>query len=167
MSMSRLGWDNQRGRVPATFDASGRGGGYVVPIIPRTDYSFDGRTGQQQYVPVAVGVDASSWVSGVLLARMHAKGGTWGAGSKVQVIVDNIMIVPEEPDVIFATSPTLASPVATLEFTEGEVAPLLKVSAFSAPIGSMLRVHVRWVQATAAVGPQTVSLGIDLVGRPA
>lgn len=166
MSMSRAGWDNQRGRVPATFDSTGRGAGYVIPIIPRTDFNFDGRASTSQYIPVAVGIDASAWVSGVLMVRMHAKN-SWGAGTKVQVVVDNILIVPEEPDVIFAPSATLASPVAMAEFVEAtDFAPALKVTALNAPIGSMLRVHVRWVQSTAGTA-QTVSLGIDLVGRPA
>ncbi|MBK8937625.1 MAG: hypothetical protein IPM79_08255 [Polyangiaceae bacterium] len=59
------------------------------------------------------------------------------------MLVDNVMIVPEEPDVVFAS----ASPIATVSFVQGsDNAPALKLAVLSAPIGPMLRVTVRWVQ---------------------
>ncbi|MBK8937610.1 MAG: hypothetical protein IPM79_08180 [Polyangiaceae bacterium] len=163
--IARAGFDNVMGRVPATFGGWLRGaGGYLVPILAKTDFSYDGRVNTNQDAPVAVGVDSSAWVSAVLVVRLHAKN-SWATSAQVQVLVDNVMIVPEEPDVVFAS----ASPIATVSFVQGsDNAPALKLAVLSAPIGPMLRVTVRWVQGTtAATATQTVSLGIDLVGRPA
>lgn len=174
--LTRLGADNIYGRVPATYGgAAPRGNGYLVPVIPKTDFSFDGRNaaGVIQDVPVGTGFDSSSWVSGVLSVRLHAKN-TWSATVTLNVYVDNIMLVPEEPDVVFAasynsttTGGLVGTPVATASFTNADAAPALKIVTLTG-IGPMLRVRVNWVQGTtAAAAPQTVSLGIDLVGRPA
>lgn len=177
--LTRLGADNIYGRVPATYGgAAPRGNGYLVPVIPKTDFSFDGRTNTIapfpiQDVPVGTGFDSSSWVSGVLSVRLHAKN-TWSSSATLNIYVDNIMLVPEEPDVVFAasysnttTGALVGTPVATASFTNADTAPALKIITL-AGIGPMLRVRVNWVQGTtAAAAQQTVSLGIDLVGRPA
>jgi hypothetical protein len=144
----------------------GRGGGCLFPILSKTDVSFDGRnSGTNQIVPVAVGIDSSSWVSGVLAVRLHAKN-TWATSpARLHVKVQNIMLVPEEPDVVYLAS----GDVSSVAFVQGtDSAPLLKVAAFAAPIGPMLRVILEWEQgATAASAAQTASISVDLVGRPA
>ncbi len=164
--LNRLGFDNRFGRVAATYDMSPRGNGYLVPILPKTDFSFDGRNvaNATQDVPVAVGIDSSSWVSGALIVRLHAKN-TWSATASLRVFVDNIMLAPEEPDVVFATSPVVE--LAFASFVNTDAAPLLKVATLTG-MGPMLRVMVRWTQGlTAGAGQQTGAIGIDLVGRPA
>lgn len=167
MSMSRLGWENRVGRTVATFggyEAAGRGNGYVVPVIPKSDFSFDSHAaGASQDIPLAVGIDSSAWVSGVLLVRVHAKA-TWSGTTNLAVLVENIQIVPEEPDVIFAVS---GAPVATVNIVSGTLAQSLNVAAFGAPIGNMLRVRISYTCTVAQASANTVSLGVDLVGRPA
>lgn len=169
MFVTRRGvWEQQVGRTNATFPGIGRGNGYLVPILGKTEVAYDGRGGTSppvlQDVPVAVGVDSSEWVSGALIVKLHAKN-TWSTTATLRVLVQNIMLVPEEPDVVYLSS---ATPVAQVDFVNTDVAPALKLTAFSGVIGPMFRVLLRWEQgATALTGPQTASVSIDLVGRPA
>ncbi len=75
--LNRLGWDNRAGRAVATYGALAGGNGYLVPIIAKTDFSFDGRAGgTTQDIPLAVGIDSSAWVSGALIVRIHTRN-TW------------------------------------------------------------------------------------------
>jgi hypothetical protein len=170
--MSRLGFDNRMGRVPATygFDVGRGGNGYLVNVIPKTDFSFDGRAATppaaDQDVPIAVGIDSSAWVSGVILVRVHSKN-LWSTTASLSILVQNIMIVPEEPDVVFASTTNLVS--TAISITNGTVAtaPALFVSSL-ATMGAQLRVLVRFSQGlTPAGAAQTIAIGVDLVGRPA
>lgn len=160
--MNRLSWDNRVGRAVATYgaDLGARGNGYLVPIIPKTDFLFDGKTGQSQTIPLAVGIDASAWVSGALIVRVHARATSWSSAT-LAVNVENILLVPEEPDVVFAASAAVASATNIQSLSAGG----LSVVAFSAPIGPMLRVRI--VQANSANENNSISIGVDLVGRPA
>ena len=164
--LSRLGWENGGGRASATMGGfRGGGSGYLVPIIGKTDFSFDARaSGSTQDIPLAVGVDSSAWVSGVLCVRIHARG-TWTGTSVLTVLVENIMLVPEEPDVIFAGSQVATS--GTINGSTPTTVPGLIVAAFSTPIGPMLRVKLTYSCTVAQSAANTISLGIDLVGRPA
>ena len=162
--------DHRYGRVAATYGQPSRDNGYFVPVLPKTDFVFDGRVNSPvaaQEFPVAVGIDSSSWVSAVLLVRVHAKLPTWLGVSSLTVNVDNIMLVPEEPDVIFAPNPL--APIATspnLGLTTVLPGSLYVVN-FTAPIGPQLRVRLSYLTTTAGASANTISLGIDLVGRPA
>lgn len=162
--LNRLGWDNRVGRAVATYGPIASGNGYVVPIIPRTDYSFDGRaSGTTQDVPLAVGIDSSAWVSGALIVRIHARN-TWTGTTTLSALVENIMLAPEEPDVVFAvTSSTVASSTVLGSTTP----PGLIVVAFTPPIGPMLRVRLNYAVSVAQSAANTISLAVDLVGRPA
>jgi hypothetical protein len=161
--LDRMGWDNRVGRAVATYGVSARGDGYVVPIIAKTDFSFDGRAGgTTQDIPLAVGIDSSAWVSGVLVVRIHARN-TWTGTATLSALVENIMLAPEEPDVIFAASTPVASSTALGTTTP----PGLILQAFAAPIGPMLRVRLNYVVTVAQSAANTISLGIDLLGRPA
>ena len=166
MMTSRLGFDNLRGRVPATYGMA-RGNGFVVPILPKTDFSFDGRVSVDQDVPVAVGVDTSGFVSGVLAVRLHSRGALWTSTAKLSVLVQNIMLTEEEPDVVFISATNLVTtPIDILLSTP---VPTLFISPLST-MGPLVRVLVRFNQgATALTGVQTapIAIGIDLVGRPA
>lgn len=159
-------WEQQVGRAAATFESIGRSNGYLQSIINKTDTSWDGRLGAFQEIPVATGIDSSAWVSGALVTKLHAKN-TWAnTSTKLIVQVKNIMLVPEEPDIVYVSS---ASPVASAEFVHcTDNAPALKVVAFTGVIGPMLQVILRWEQGSSAgAGAQTASISIDLVGRPA
>lgn len=166
MMTSRLGFDNLRGRVPATYGGRGAGNGYVIPIIPKTDFSFDGRVSVDQDIPVAVGVDTSAFVTGVLAVRLHSRGAAWTGTAKLSVMVQNIMLTPEEPDVVFLAPADLV-PALSNTITSSTAIGTLFISSLLA-MGPMVRVVVRFNQgATAAGGPQTIAIGVDLVGRPA
>jgi hypothetical protein len=164
--VSRLGFDNRMGRVPATygFDVGRGGNGYLVPVIPKTDFSFDGRINTDQDVPIAVGIDSSAWVSGVILVRVHSRGGTWPTGASLNVLVQNIMLVPEEPDLVFINTTSLLT--TAIAITNSTNAGALFVSSLTT-MGPQLRVLLRFSQGPNAGAAQTISIGVDLVGRPA
>ncbi len=159
--IGRPSWDNRVGRAVATYgyDLGSRGNGYLVPIIPKTDFLLDPRS-TQQAIPLAVGVDSSQWVSGALVVRIHARG-TWN-GSTATVAVENIMLVPEEPDVVFASTATAVA--TTTDLGVAAVGSLLVV-AFTGAIGPML--SVRLLTSGAATAQNSIAIGVDLVGRPA
>jgi len=161
--MSRLGFDNRMGRVPATygFDVGRGGNGYWVNVIPKTDFSVDGRSTSIQLVPLAVGIDSSAWVSGALLVRVHAKS-SWTGTIVASVVVENIMLVPEEPDVVFAATTALAS----ADLVAAGVGSLTVAPFTAGNVGAMLRVRISY-QTTVAASLNTIAIGVDLVGRPA
>jgi len=167
MIVTRRGvWEQQVGRTNATFPGIGRGNGYLIPILGKTEVAFEGRVaaGVFQDIPLAVGIDSSEFVSGLLLAKLHAKN-TWSTSAVLRLWAQNIMLVPEEPDVVYLSS---AAAVAEVTFNNSSVAPALGLTAFTGVIGPMLRVFLRWDQgATAWTGTQTASISVDLVGRPA
>ncbi len=164
--LNRLGFDNRFGRVAATYDMSPRGNGYLVPIIAKSDFAFDARAGASaQEVPLAVGIDSSSWVSGALVVRVHSRNSWSGTTPVLRVLVENIMLVPEEPDVLFAASAAVAS---SGDITgSAPAAPGLLVVPFTAPIGPLLRVRLTYTVAANQAGLNSIALGVDLVGRPA
>lgn len=164
MTMGRMGWMNQNARLDATYGRLGRNDGYLVSVIPRTDYTFDPRvSGANSVIPLVVGVDSSSWVSGMLLVRLHARS-AWATGVQAKVIVQNIMLTPDEPDVIFAPA-TLATSVAQVQIDNSTNAPLLLTAAMT-NMSAMLRVVIELVPGS-STGVNTFSVGVDLVGRPA
>ncbi len=161
--MDRLSWENRVGRVAATFGSAGRGNGYVTQVSAKSEFVFDPRTTTPQDIPLAVGIDSSAWVSGVLVVRIMAKNSWSGTTPALVVRVDNIMLAPEEPDVIYAAS----AAVASVTIDGGTAAPSLLIANLAAPIGPMLRVRMNYSVAAVQSGQNTISLGIDLVGRPA
>ncbi len=164
--LNRLGWEQHRGRVLATYGSSvgAHDDEWCVPVIAKTDFSFDGRaSGSIQSVVLAAGISTINWVSGVLVARLHAKG-TFSATALADILVENISIVPEEPQTIFADT---VSPLATVSYAAGTTAPNLGVVPFVGAIGPMVRVRLVFDQkATAAAAAQTFSISVDLIGRP-
>jgi hypothetical protein len=160
--MDRLGWAQRQGRVMATYGMVGSDDELCVRVIDRTDYSFDGRaTGSLQSITLAAGIPTVSWVSGVLVARLHAKG-TFSATATARIVVENISLVPEEPQVIYTDGIALA----TVNYLTGTTAPNLQVVAFSGAIGHMVQVRLTFDQgATAAAAAQTLSVSADLIGR--
>ncbi len=167
MRPDRLGWEQRSGgRVGATFGMS-RGNGYLASVIAKSDYQFDGRLGSTQDIVLAAGIDTSACVTGVLQTRVHSKS-AFTATAIANIIVQNASLVAEEPDVVYLPA-TGVTPVATsTNITSTSAAPVLDVVAFAAPIGSMVRVILRWTQgATAAAAVQNLSVSVDLVLRPA
>jgi hypothetical protein len=163
--LNRLGWEQHRGRVLATY---GPGVGYhaddewCVSVIGKTDFSFDGRaSGSVQSVVLAAGIPTVDWVSGVLVARLHTRG-TFSASARATILVENISIVPEEPQTIFADT---AAPLASVQYVAGTLAPNLGVVAFVGAIGPMVQVRLIFDQQGTAAAAQTFSISVDLIGR--
>lgn len=166
--VGRPSWENAEGRIAATYGGVRAGNMFVVPVIAKTDFSFDGRSGSGNMDTVlAQGIDASAWVSGILAVRVFAKN-TWGSASaRLDIIVQNVQIEPDQPDIVFVSpSSTL---VADQPFADsGVTVPSLNVLQLVGPIGPQLRVVARWNQgANAGTGAQTMTLAVDLFGRPA
>lgn len=78
-----------------------------------------------------------------------------------------MQIEPDQPDIVFV-SPN-STLVADLAFADsGVTVPSLNVLQLVPPIGPQLRVVARWNQgANAGTGAQTMTLAVDLFGRPA
>ena len=162
----RAVWEQQVGRTQATYPGLPRGNGYHIPILGKTEVSFDGRNAASvfQDIPIAVGIDSSEFVSAVLVAKLHTKN-TWSTSAFLRILAQNIMISPDEPDVVFVAGGTAPAEVS---FVNGDTAPALKLTQFTGVIGPMLRILLRWEQGlTVASGAQTASVSVDLVGRPA
>lgn len=161
--MDRYGWEQRQGRTMATFAALPRGDGYTIPIVSKSEYTFIGRASSVQEVVLAAGVPSSHCVSGVLQTRVHSKSGLT-ATANANVVVHNVSLVPEEPDVLYL-GPQVG---ISTSITSSSASPTLDVVALSAPIGAMLRVILRWTQgATDTASNQTVAISVDLVLRPA
>ena len=92
----------------------GPGMGRVIPIIPETDFQFDGRNvgGVEQLVVLAERVDAVHFTSAALVVRYHTKGvdGTWSSStSTAQVRAFNMSFAEEEPHTLFAETTARAT----------------------------------------------------------
>lgn len=164
-TMSQLGTGRMlypSGESSSRLSLASRFGGELIEVIERTDYSFDGRTTSNQDIVLATGIDSRRWKSGAAIIRLHAKSG-WSASAILSINIDNISLTPEDPSVVFT-----GSRVASPQILAAAAAPLLVVSGLTlAAIGPQLQVSLRWSQgATAAGAAQTLSLSIDLVGRP-
>lgn len=166
MNLARLGFDQRAGRVAATFGgqtmgaARRTGNADYVDIIPKTDFQLAGATGAGVFelMPLAVGVDSTDWVSGVIEVRVHTKG-TWTGTQTLAVLVDNIALVPEEPQTLF-----VANNVVTLDITS-LAAGGFSVAALVAPIGSLLRVSLKLTTTVAPTAINAIALSVNLVGR--
>ena len=165
--INRLGFQQTVGRANATFGGHAMGGGGggrfgVIPIIDKTDFAFDGRTGSTQTIVLADGIDATGWKSAVAEIRLHASAG-WTATASLAISIKNSSIVPEDPTVVFLGA-AVGSPRS---FLSTDAAPLLVTAAFGLPIASQLQVSLIWTQGgTPAGAAQTASISVNLVARP-
>lgn len=138
-----------------------------VPIIPETDFQFDGRNvgGVEQLVVLAERVDAIHFSAASLIVRYHTKGvdGTWSSATcSAAVRVFNMSFAEEEPHTLFAET----SARATVTIANGDTAPRLYVTSLTAPIAAELRIVLAWIQGTGASGTsEKLSIAVDLVGR--
>ncbi len=132
--------------------------GTHVPILRRTDGM--GFAGAQNVVIGPQLVDATGWVSGVLLVRLYPTI-TIPAGGLV-IGVQNVMVSPEdEVNVVEAKSGANPAYIASLALPTAATAGLY-VAAFTPPISKYVRVLI-----APTAGTTTVTLGIDLIGRSA
>ncbi len=157
-------------RAPASDRVAYDEDAFVVPVVRRVRYAFDGRAnGAVQRVVLGSGVDATAWSTGALVVLAHQKNAwlTSGGGdttAQLVVAVESVSLSPEEPDVEYVDmARDVATSPAVLAST---VAPLYQVTALAQPFGPQLRVVLRFTQgAAAAASVQTVDLSVRLVGR--
>jgi hypothetical protein len=141
--------------------------GVTIPIIPRTDFAFDGRASSTQDGVIAYGVDASEWVSGQLIVLTHARNawvGVGGTTASFGVEVQNVVLDEEAPDQdIVETGRTIATLTAV---SSGTAVPRYQVVEFTPPFGPNLRVRWVWSQgALGAIATLTLAVSVYLVGR--
>jgi hypothetical protein len=125
----------------------------VVKIIPKTQYTFD--AGTVRDIVLAKYVNTASWVSGVLVVRVHTAP---GSSADPKVVVQNASYTEEEPNTIFYT--------ATNETSQTVAAgDLLLVKQLNTPIGDRVRVILK----TPSAGGTgvTFTISAELIGRDA
>ncbi len=138
------------------------GSAYLVNVASRTDYSADLAAGKSVDFPLAVGVWSADWVSGALSVKYSART-AWATSSRVDVIVQNMAIIPEEPQTTFIEATNIVATSSWLQATAGN--NRLETVAFAPPLGPQLRVILRISAPAAAAGIIGVTLTVDLVGR--
>ena len=136
--------------------------GKLIVVTPKLDLAFDGRNNATAYTEVVLAreIRMVEWESGVLVVRLHSKA-SWSGTANADVRVVNIAPAPEEPQTLFA-----GTTIATQAIANADPAGSLYTMALSTPISSAVRVVFRWWQGlTAAAGPQSIGVGVDLVVR--
>jgi hypothetical protein len=133
----------------------------MVHILRKSSYGWDGRTDGQSIITVAAGIPSADWVSGCMTVRLFEKN-TWSATAAIFIHLQPCMFAPEEPDIVFAAG----NDVAAFSLSNSDTAPCMKVASFTPPFGPYLWVRMRFSQGgTEAGAEQTVTLGMELVGR--
>jgi hypothetical protein len=134
-----------------------------IPIVPKTEFSFDGRTSSLQTVVLKERIPTDGAVSGVLEVRFHSHSGlTDSAQAWVRVV--NETVSRDDPGTFFLSAS--AGPVAAVTLNNQLTPPTLLLAAFNVPICSMVQVRLEWDQGiTAASGVQKIVIGVDLICR--
>jgi hypothetical protein len=135
-----------------------------IPLVTRQKYtlrSTGGGAGALSEVIIARYVPTALWVSGaveVLLHYISAADGTF------TVRVYNTYRSPDEPNTDFVVE---TSPIGVVSIAGGGAGPApYYINPLTAPIGSMLRVALRYTE-DAGAGDRIITLSVNLIGRPA
>ena len=162
---ARVGWSYAagagtpgRGAVPGFINIIR--GGKLVPVIPKTSLTFDGRSASTQRVPLKTRIDARAYVSAVLVVRVHAVVSfVANAAAYVRLYNESVECVDE------GTFFVEASPIATVTITATTPTPLLLVAGSTGALADSVRVVLEWSQQTQSRVAQSLTLGVDVVGR--
>jgi len=133
-----------------------------VVIARRIDVVFDLEVSTSLRAPLAVGVDTSSWTSGVLVVCLHTKN-AWADPVKtvLGVHVYRIELDAEDPKQVF-----LGGLIAAIGVLDTSQVGASFFSTFSTPIGASVMVELVLGQSGApSTGPNTASISIELLGR--
>jgi hypothetical protein len=131
-----------------------------VDVVRMQSFSLDTRSDQTQDWPIAVGIDATSWASAVLVVIVH-RIGAWESDTRLQIVVDPIDLDPDDPKQIFL-GPTVGSVV----LSASSKPETCHAANLAAPWGKYLRVALRPEQRTIeATAEQTCTLTVLLIGR--
>jgi hypothetical protein len=129
-------------------------------VIPRSDFSFNAAASSTTEIPIAVRVDITACVSGILVVRLHAKS---FASTTAQTVVaaQAISYSEDEPTLLFMASfPTFA----LITIANADAPPRLHSSGFNKPASNMARVVVQHLQGL-STGICTLTLSAELVLR--
>jgi len=131
-----------------------------VEVLRSAEVGFANRSEQRQRWPVAVGVEASTWVSAVLVVGVHQKS-EWVEKSGLSVSVEAVELDPDAPQELF-----VGTQRAVVELDQNTSTPSCSVVALSPPWGSKLAVFLEPNQiGRAPTETQTCTLSVWLVGR--
>jgi hypothetical protein len=133
----------------------------VIEIIPKTLFSFEGRQNSTQDVVLAERVPSVPYASGTFEVMVFSLTGV-SSSAVAQVTVSNESEEPEDPGAFFTGS----SAIATVSINSSTQPPVLLAAQLTGPIGSMLRVRLRWLQGSSeAAEPQKLTIAANLVMR--
>lgn len=96
------------------------------------------------------------------MVRVHSA--SIAATATIAITVKNVSVSPDDPNILFNTTGTIASISLATAAPSGNTAGGLQTAVLSTPIGSMLAVYLTLTQGGTAAA-STVDLSIDLVGR--
>ncbi len=131
-----------------------------VEVLRSAEVGFACRSEQRQRWPVAVGVDASTWVSAVHVVAVHQRS-EWVEKSGLSVSVEAVELDPDVPEPIFGGTQR-----AVVELDQNTSAPSCSVVALSPPWGSKLAVFLEPNQGPGEpTETQTCTLSVWPVGR--
>jgi hypothetical protein len=131
-----------------------------VEVVRMLPFSFDGRSLTPQSWPLAVGVDAASWVSAVLVVLVHQIN-AWATGARLFITVDAIELDPDDPKQIFGSSQ-----LAAISLDSSNAPGTARIESLTPPWGKSLRVVLKFQQGVPeATAEQQCTLTIKLVGR--
>ncbi len=134
----------------------------LIQVVPKTTYKFDGRAGSTQQIVLEGRVSTLGFASGALIVRVHATS-NFSRTAQAHAKVYNQSVDGNDPATFFVGT----TPIATSDDIDATTsAGTLSVTALGSPISSSVRVVLEWSQGSdAATGAQTLTLGVDLVGR--
>jgi hypothetical protein len=138
--------------------------GGLVRVIPKLFYNARPGAGFTHEVVLAKYVDTTFWVSGVLKTRVFAKNFP-DANQKFEVRLFTVTYEEEDPgiDMIEASART----VQVLNNAQITATPRLLITPIVTPIGGQMRVTLFASQPAGVTTEFSVTIGVDIIGRPA
>jgi hypothetical protein len=134
----------------------------VVPVVPKTSISWQGRASTSQYVDLAVGVDVSRFRAVQIILRLHAKN-TWTSTASAKVQLEGIGLDRLAPGRVFTTSAQLITGPSVSNAT---TPPWLGMFQQGILNYSFARVRLVLAQGTSgATSDQTFTFSVDLLGK--
>jgi hypothetical protein len=138
-------------------------------IIPRTTFHFDGRAGSNTLVPLGGPIDVRDTGSGALVVSVYNTH-DMDDGSRVSVVLANVLASPDAPAVIMSRQPvagTTFHPLGWYEQGSGSPAVFSAALGEIGPIGVAVQPLLFWEQGPneQTSGPAEISLTAEIVRR--
>lgn len=130
-----------------------------VAVARKLDVLFDPRASAIESAVLAMGVDASSWVTGSLVVLVHDHN-TWPIKTALRVNVNAMDLDPLRPQELFV-GPELASVKIDDSTPRGDA----RVTLLSGPYGAQLLVTMTWEADLEATSPLSATVSVYLIGQ--